>query len=475
MRIAATIVVALAIAACGPPPPPPEAARPPPCPGFDPAEARQQLRQAQAWLEPGPGRDLGAAFELYDGVRRCRPEHGDLPAMEEALTQAAVEEAEALEAAGHYDQACFLLARLAGPLDLGDELRDAELRWAMSLGDHAVQDERAGRWASAWVRSAVAASLGARPGDREARDRAAVRFSEDAELGVFLQVELLPELEGTLEPRLERDPSPALRWLADADLAELQGQLVVGPMECDEEIVRSVASRPARDAQRASLLKRREAVESELAEAEAALAAAAAEQRRLRRLALALEEPSAGALEAARAEPLTARVLEAREALEALPTAQPPVEPFRYELRTGTLSCRLGAELEIGSGVVRQLEPVASCSDSAHPAFLDQDLDEDPLRYAQSRAELRDRVLDALVQQLVEALEGAAAERCRQQLAELGEGVLTDVEIERGLRAALLLRSLHPDEGDQALQGLVDRHLGQVDPEALPALERPPS
>jgi hypothetical protein len=452
-------LLVLTLGACGPKPLPPEQARPPSCPELDPAAAAGLLDEALLALQPGDGLDFDGALRRAERLRRCRPSLPGLEGLEGELRSVAAQHAAALVDAGRLGEAHHQLSRLAGPLDLGAELQQLEQRLAFAMRDRAVRDEAEGRWASAYLHRALAYSFRMGGEERVERDRALQRFYAHESLGVHLSVELVPELQGQIAPRLDWS-SRSWHWEPDAALAELRGRLRVHPPRCEEEIVVSVASQPARDPAGALGLARHRQAEERVVQAELGLRAAAEGSRRLRQALQALEGGDAAALESARRQPEVARLLEAREALAALPSPPSPAEPFRYELRTGTLDCRVFAQLWFEEGGGEVFEPHIGCSDSAHPAFVEQGIDEDPLRYPLTRHELTERLLDELVTQLGVTYERMLVERWQAQVAGLPEGALSDGQLEEAARAALLIAGGDPSEGERMLTALADRVLG---------------
>jgi hypothetical protein len=455
----------LLLMGCGPRPLPPELARPPACPDLGPAAAAALLSEAELLLRAGEGRDFEGALERAERLRRCQPDHEGLEVLEARLRAVAVEEADALVGAGRPGEARFQLARLAGPLDLGNELRELEHRMASSLADRALLAEEQRRWASAWFFRALSATYRGSAESLAQRDSALQRFLAHEALGVHLSIEMVPELQGEIAPRLGWD-SRSWRWEPDPELAQLRGRLRVGPVECREQLVTSVASRPGKDEHRDRMIEQRRLAREELEAAEAALREQAEGQRRLGRAIRALDEADEQALEAEGRHPAVGRLLDARAAL--LHAPEPPAaEPFTYEVRTGTRTCSVFARLWFEDGGGEVFEPTISVSDSAHPAFLDQGLDEDPLRYSLNQAEQRDRLLDELVQGLAVTYEDLLAERWRAHTEALPEGPLSDDELERAVAAALLLSGVAPQQGEHALTTIADRVLGYADRESF--------
>jgi hypothetical protein len=461
------LVLASAMAlACGPKPLPPELARPPACPDFGPAQAQATLQQARALLaEQG---DLDASLELVNRVARCQPATPELAAVEDALGQATISEAQALAEAGQPGAARFALARVSGRLDLGDELRALELGWAAELASLAEADEQAGRWASAWVRRAMAAKLGRREGELNARDQARARFLASGAVAVQLTVDAPHALRSPIELALGAGLGPALRLSEPSEPVDLAATLTLEPPRCDEQVTVSVAQRPARDPARSAALERQAQAKEQVALARSALERAALEDRKLRAALEIIDQPqpqegAARLLDA----PLVQDLILAQAAIAALEPPPQAAEPFSYELSTHTKRCALRAELAIertpSEPLVQRIATDASCSDSAHPAFLDQDLDQDPLAYASDDAELEARALGAMAERIDRLLVVQARTR-----GLIGTPVDPPVRgdlaaLEAGARAALLGWVLDPEVADPILLGFLAAGFGLED------------
>ena len=457
---------------CGPAPLPPELARPPVCPELAPDDARGLVSQALSMLEPGEGHDFDGALTLASRVRRCQPSLAEGASLEDALRRVALAEAQTLADAGDHEAARFQLARLAGRLDMGQQLRDLELAWLDVVTEAADADAAAERWASAYVRRELAVWLGHSEAAATARDLVALRFLEDSTVPVHLRVEpSSPLLQAGVEDGLTR----VLRWVPDPELAELRGALIVSESHCVESFHTTVAQRSVRDAGHAAALEQRTRAEDQLSLAQAALDEGARGDRRLTAAVAAMDLASPGRkeLELLQADEVQA-VLQARAALDELGSAPPPLEPFRYELRTGTVECTLAGRISLeradGEPIPRLIEARASTSDSAHPAFIEHDLDEDPLRYDVGRPQLQAQARGDLFAQVATMLEVDVDAGLRASTEQpLPMGADPD-QLEAATRAALLLGLLEPDAGEDALTSLLDRHFGVADPDVVSPL-----
>ncbi len=459
-------LLVMAAPACGPAPLPPELARPAPCPELSAEQAVTLAGQAMAELTAGGGDALDDGLDDAALLRSCHPELPALASLEAALGEDAVARATTLADAGQHEAARHLLARVAGPLDLGEAQRQHELSWAALHRDAAESDHAAGRLASATLRRELALWLSGLPEDALASDAAAAEFAASGPVTVELA---LSPPEPALQARLLAALGPGLRWVDDGAQAELRATVELGEGACDEREAVSIAQRPARDPARTRALQERELAEGALREVEAALETAASTDSALREVdaLLALDEPGRRQ-RAVIARPEVQAVIAARAAVEALDPVPPEPPPFSYEIRTVTRSCQRAAVLQVAdSEIPLTLEASAAARDTAHPAFLEQDLDEDPLTFDASLAQLGERTDAALAAQIDAALHEALVERVLLPAAVLSAADAGADQLERITRAVLLLGAVGAEEYAELMPALLSEGYGVADPDAV--------
>ncbi len=397
----ALALASVLVAACAHTPDP--AGRPPPCPDLTDADATALVAQASALLERDEPDALDRALVPANRLERCRPDHPDRTAIEDALRRAAIAESQALVERGEWAQARFALARFEGRLDVTDPLRLLELSWAEAQHDAALRDERSGRLATAFVRSCLTAGLRRQAGDIDERERLKAAFLEHGALAVSLVLEGPTEPRQQLEQALESGLSPLFRWQPAPD-EDAIGRLLLSDIDCQESTVQRVATL-RHDSDGPS--KTRARAEADLARAEAALAQAALEDRRLRKALEDAERDDPGrrssrALERAEVQ----AVARARDILETLPREREGADhqPFSYQVDVGTLTCIVRADLELRrqgeEPLQRSLEVRASATDSSHAAHVEWDLAEDPMVYPRDRSALGVEGIGKLVAEL---------------------------------------------------------------------------
>lgn len=219
--------------------------------------------------------------------------------------------------------------------------------------------------------------------------------------------------------------------------------------------------------------QRREQANARLREAQAALEQAAAEDARLREALTHRGDPDPGRrVQRALQDPLVAAVATAEANLSALPAEQPAV-PFSYplteHLRACTARARLTLERPGREPLQRTIEGEVRSADTAHPAFPEQGLGEDPLVFSRSEAQDRHRALAALAAELDALL---AAERDTRGLATppVGAPPADPATLETATRRLLLALMLDRTRDRPARAAWLAAAFGLPDLDGLPDL-----